>query len=143
MEVINKSAYRTGHCDPYLFPIDKVPLDARFFNWFCKANPHIFLHVWIQVESKHVPVVLYYRCSPLANKIPVHLLFVGPSIEGKENYGHYVCIKNIDKLFYRIEKSSKKTKHYCPWCCTYSVYGGVRYIRAIYQLTKHQCAESA
>lgn len=103
---------------PEDFP-KEVPLSEKFFGWFCELNPSIFLHVWIQIESEHVPIVLFYRCMPQPNKIPVHILFVGPS-DGSVP-GHYVSIKNIDKLFYRTEKCNRKTKTYCPWCCCYYV----------------------
>lgn len=103
---------------PPNFP-EAVPLDESFFAWFCELNPLLFLHVWIQIESEHVPLVLFYRTPPSLNKVPIHILYVGGTTP--EAMGHYVCIKNINKLFYRSEKCNKKTKYYCPWCCTYNV----------------------
>lgn len=106
-----------GFIKPENFPIN-VPLDETYFSWFCEMNQRIFLHVWIQIESKNVPVLLFYRCAPLPNKIPVHILYIGPTVGEKP--GHYVCIKNINRLFYRTEKCFKKTKFYCPYCTTYT-----------------------
>ena len=100
------------------FP-NEVPLCAETFSWFCELNPRIYLHVWIQVESKNIPIILFYRCAASLDKIPVHLLYIGPTIGNDP--GHYVCIKNINRLFYRTEKCFKKTKFYCPYCCAYYV----------------------